>query len=144
MAREMLRRGAAPVAFGLIAGSCLTAIGLLGAATVWSVYSTPSASVSAGVSVADVDVGGMPRDGVREVVRARLERYAGTTISVSLPDGPRRFTASELGYQPELAATLAQLEAIGVAPRRDAILAEWGGETRPRSIAAAFSVDGPR
>jgi vancomycin resistance protein YoaR len=138
------KRGAAPLAFGLIAGGCLAAIAALGAATFWSVYAAPSRTVSAGVSVADVEVGGLAREEVRELVRARLERYAGTPLTVSVPGGARRLTAAELGYRPELAATLAQIEALAVAPRREAMLAEWTGEARPRSIAPAFSIDDAR
>jgi hypothetical protein len=77
------KRGTAPVVFGLIAGACLAAIGALGATTFWSVYSTPSETVSAGVSVADVEVGGMAREEARdgfEAVVARTVSLGGRVI----------------------------------------------------------------
>src|SRR5438874_9725406 len=90
------KSGVAPLAFGALAGVCLTAIVALGATTFWSVYAHPSEKVSPGVKVADVDVGGMPRQDVGQVVRARIDRYAGAPITISLPGGMRRVTAAEL------------------------------------------------
>jgi vancomycin resistance protein YoaR len=132
---------ASPIAFALITGACVAAISALGATTFWHLYSAPSEKVRSGFVVADVSVGGVSRDEVRQVVRQRLERYANTQITLKVPGGARPVTAGELGYRPELAATLAQLEALGVQPQREAMLAEWTGESRPQSIAPTFSID---
>jgi len=111
---------ARPLIFGLFVGLCVAAIGGLAAATFWNVYSSPSPRVSPGVKIADVDVGGVAREDVAALVHARLDRYAQGHVTVQLPGGPRKFKAADLGYRPELAATLAQIEALGVAPRRAA------------------------
>jgi vancomycin resistance protein YoaR len=133
--------GIGALTFGALAGICLVLIASLAVATFWSVYATPSERVQAGVKVADVPVGGVAREEVSGLVTARLERYAETQITVLLAGGFRRFRASDLGYRPELAATLAQVEALGVLPKRDAILNEWSGEAQPRAITPAFSID---
>ena len=133
-------RLSAPIAVGLTA-ALVTAVAGLSALTFWNVYARPAAVVQPNVAVADVPVGGVAHDEVQQLVRARLERYADTTLVVTTSLGPQRFTAAELGYRPELAATFARVEALGVPLQREAMLAEWRGDAPPRAIAPVFSID---
>lgn len=131
------------VAFFLAALSLVTTGALVGI-TFWSVNARPSERVSQGITVADVPVGGISRDEVRDLVQSRLERYEQASIALKTPDGARRYSARDLGYRVELAATLAEIEALGVAPERETLLADWTGESTPRTIRPAFSIDEQR
>jgi len=138
---SIVPRPAAPLAFAALAAGCVTAIGALAAVTFWHVAARPADVVRPNLMVADVPVGGLPRDEVSQVVESRLRSYADATIQLATPGGSVRLRAGDLGYRPELAATLAQIEAVGVPLQREAFLAEWSGPAQPMSVAPSFSID---
>jgi vancomycin resistance protein YoaR len=132
-------RAPAVVAAGALAG-CVVMIVALAATAFWTTHSTPSSHVRPNVTLADTNIGGISRDEVRAVVSARLERYAESTITLTTPDGALRFKARELGYRPEVEATVAQVEAVGVPLKREQLVADWSAES-PREIKPGYSLD---
>jgi vancomycin resistance protein YoaR len=134
------------VAVAAAVAACAAAIAVLAVTTLWTTHTTPSEGVQPRPRAADGAIDGTSQEEVqgeeiRQVVRARLEGYAETTISLSTPDGDLRRTASELGYRPAVEATLAQIEAQAVPLGREQLLAEWRGHDAPREIKPSWSLD---
>ena len=132
-------RAPAVVAAGAFAG-CVVMIVALAATAFWTTHATPSSHVRPNVTLADVNIGGISRDEIRAVVGARLERYAESTVTLTTPDGALRFKARELGYRPEIEATVAQVEALGVPLKREQLVADWSADA-PREIKPGYSLD---
>src|SRR5688500_644883 len=132
-------RAPAVVAAAAFAG-CVVMIVALAATAFWTTHATPSSHVRPNVTLADVQIGGISRDEIRAVVGARLERYAESAVTLTTPDGALRFKARELGYHPEIEATVAQVEALGVPLKREQLVADWSADA-PREIKPGYSLD---
>jgi vancomycin resistance protein YoaR len=136
-------RSSATVAFAGATAACLVVIAALAATAFWTTHATPSDHVRRNVTLADVDIGGISRDDIRAVVGDRLERYAESTVTLTLPDGPLQLKARQLGYRPQIEATVAQVEALGVPLKREQLVAEWSAEA-PREIKPGYTIDQSR
>ncbi|HEV8638238.1 MAG TPA: VanW family protein [Chloroflexota bacterium] len=151
------------LAFAAAVAAGVAAAAVLAMTALWTTHPTPSDHAEPNTTVADIEIaavspeqigvsreesgvsrdesGGASRAQIRELVQARLERYADTPITLTTPDGELRFPARQLGYRPEVEATLAQIEALGAPLHRERLLAARSGADAPWEIRPSWSLD---
>ncbi len=145
MSRMNSRSGSiAPTGLIIVGSAIATLVVAFAALTFWNVFSGPTDRIRPGISIAKVDLGGRSTVEMQTLVNSRLTQYASSPIALTFPGGARQFTATELGFIPDISSTVNAIKSQGTELRREQLMGDLSGATKPQAIEHVFTIDEPR